>query len=81
MAFRNRLMLPFFNVNSFWAWTAYLLLLTICYVTYFRYATGLRRIPGPFVASFTRLWKLRMTLRGDFEQTNIDLHRRYGESK
>lgn len=79
MACRNSPLLPFFNATSFWAWTVFLPLLAICYVIYFRYATSLRKVPGPFFASFTRLWKLRKTLKGDFERTNIDLHRRYGE--
>lgn len=53
--------------------------LILCYLSYVRCATPLRRVPGPFLASFSRLWKLQKTLRGDFERTNIDLHRKYGE--
>jgi hypothetical protein len=39
---------------------------------------SLRDIPGPFTASFTRLWKLRQMYKGDFEKTNIALHKKYG---
>jgi hypothetical protein len=46
-----------------------------------RYASPLRNVSGPFTASFTRLWKLRQMYKGDMEQTNIDLHRKYGNPK
>ena len=45
---------------------------------YKRYASPLRNVPGPFAASFTRLWKLYQMYRGDMEKTNIALHRKYG---
>ncbi|KAH6715260.1 cytochrome P450 oxidoreductase [Leptodontidium sp. MPI-SDFR-AT-0119] len=38
----------------------------------------LRSIPGPFWARFTRWWKFIEIYRGEFEKTNIELHRRYG---
>ncbi|KAI1610627.1 cytochrome P450 oxidoreductase [Exophiala viscosa] len=38
----------------------------------------LRDIPGPFWARFTRLWYLREIANGQFEKTNIALHRKYG---
>ncbi|ETI27659.1 hypothetical protein G647_00108 [Cladophialophora carrionii CBS 160.54] len=38
----------------------------------------LRSVPGPFLARFTRLWYLRKVWRGDFEKTNLALHKRYG---
>ena len=38
----------------------------------------LRRIPGPWLARFTRLWELVQIRGGHFEQINLDLHRRYG---
>lgn len=37
-----------------------------------------RDIPGPFLARFTRLWYLRQMTRGDFQYTNIRLHRDHG---
>lgn len=57
------------------------LLLTILFISrllYKRYASPLRSVPGPFTASFTRLWKLRQMYKGDMEKTNIALHRKYG---
>lgn len=40
--------------------------------------SSLRSISGPFLTRFTRLWLLRQLSRGQFEQTNIQLHRKYG---
>ncbi|KAL6792217.1 cytochrome P450 [Trichoderma sp. SZMC 28013] len=37
-----------------------------------------RKIPGPFLARFTRLWYFRRVALGGFEQENIQLHRKYG---
>jgi hypothetical protein len=38
----------------------------------------LQGIPGPFLARYTRLWKLIKYYQGDFEKTNIALHNEYG---
>jgi len=38
----------------------------------------LRNIPGPFLARFTRLWYLIEIYRGNFQITNIELHKKYG---
>lgn len=38
----------------------------------------LRDIPGPLGARLSRIWYLRAISKGDFEKTNIDLHRLYG---
>ncbi|KFY35733.1 hypothetical protein V494_05668 [Pseudogymnoascus sp. VKM F-4513 (FW-928)] len=38
----------------------------------------LRTIPGPILARFTRLWYLYKIYKGDFEKTNVNLHKKYG---
>ncbi|KAK5723191.1 hypothetical protein LTR17_013911 [Elasticomyces elasticus] len=38
----------------------------------------LRDIPGPFAARFTRLWELQQIRGNKFEQTNEELHAKYG---
>jgi hypothetical protein len=38
----------------------------------------LKDIPGPFPARFTRLWYLFANYKGNFELTNINLHKMYG---
>lgn len=43
-----------------------------------RYASPLRRYPGPFLASVSRLWKLLSTASGHTHLDFIALHKRYG---
>jgi hypothetical protein len=55
-----------------------LVLLFVVRILWKRYGSDLRDVPGPFTASLTRLWKLRQMYRGDMEQSDIALHRKYG---
>ncbi|KAF3387658.1 Cytochrome P450 monooxygenase mpaDE [Penicillium rolfsii] len=43
-----------------------------------RFGGGLSGIPGPALAKWTRLWKLRSVWKGDHHRTEIKLHRQYG---
>lgn len=43
-----------------------------------RYLSPLRKYPGPFLASFSRLWKVRSVASGRTHLEHIDLHRKYG---
>ncbi|KAL2428954.1 Cytochrome P450 monooxygenase cicH [Exophiala dermatitidis] len=43
-----------------------------------RYWSPLRRVPGPFLASCSRLWKVWSTYRGHTELDHIRLHKKYG---
>ncbi|RYP66847.1 hypothetical protein DL771_007569 [Monosporascus sp. 5C6A] len=45
---------------------------------YRRYASPLRQYPGPFLASFSRLWKVISTAKGQTNHDHIQLHQRYG---
>ncbi|KAL6247947.1 hypothetical protein RBB50_005295 [Rhinocladiella similis] len=45
---------------------------------YKRYASPLRDVPGPFLASCTRLWKVWSTYNGHTELDHIALHKKYG---
>jgi hypothetical protein len=38
----------------------------------------LRDIPGPPLARITRLWYFLAIYKGDFEITNVELHKKYG---
>lgn len=38
----------------------------------------LRRVPGPFLARFTRLWYFRRVNNEDFHNDNIQLHKELG---
>ena len=51
----------------------------LCYIIYQRFFTSLRDIPGPFLASFTDLWRLLAVEHGKFEVTTKKLHDKYGD--
>ena len=44
------------------------------------YATPLRDIPGPWLAKFTRFWYAKAIGSRNFQKTNLDLHRQYGQT-
>lgn len=48
-------------------------------LVYNAFFSPLARIPGPFLAKFTKLWYLYRVAQGRFEEENIELHRRYGK--
>ena len=56
-------------------WLPSLVLLGLLYK---RYCNGLRHVPGPFIASFSNMWKLYATLRKDMPEKNVAVHERYG---
>ncbi|OTB01706.1 hypothetical protein M426DRAFT_63551 [Hypoxylon sp. CI-4A] len=67
------------------AWTIfkeqwYLLvpLFIVVRIIYVRYASPLREYPGPFLASFSRLWKVISTASEHTHLDHIALHRKYG---
>ena len=45
---------------------------------YNAYTSPLRDVPGPWLARVTRFWLAKAIAAGDFEQTNIKLHQKYG---
>lgn len=42
------------------------------------FAPGLRSIPGPFLAKFSRLWNLRMVASQYLHLKQIEAHEKYG---
>lgn len=54
--------------------------LTLVFVTIIRrrYFSPLSHIPGPFLASFSRLWHIRYILRGDQQLVIAKAHEKYG---
>lgn len=52
------------------------LYILFCLVLWF--IDPLRSVPGPLLARFTRLWYLYKIYKGNFERTNINLHKKYG---
>ena len=55
-----------------------ILVLGITYAIYIREATPLRSIPGPFLASITRLWIFQKQRGLQRQQVDIDLRKKYG---
>ncbi|THW55469.1 cytochrome protein [Aureobasidium pullulans] len=45
---------------------------------FFAFFSPLSGISGPFLTRFTRLWYLKKIVDGDFEKTNLQLHKKYG---
>ncbi|KAF2460199.1 cytochrome P450 [Lineolata rhizophorae] len=52
---------------------------TVAQVVYCRYFHPLSVFPGPFLASFTNLWKSYQVLLGKYEDTLLKLHRKHGK--
>jgi hypothetical protein len=74
------------TMASFMSYTEILLAMTallvfglICYALYLRYQPYVRDIPGPFLASFTDLWRMLKVHGGRFELSNQALHAKYGD--
>ncbi|KAF3252961.1 hypothetical protein TWF192_004246 [Orbilia oligospora] len=54
-------------------------ILGLLQLLYTRYKPHLRRIPGPFVASFTNAWRLKANLGWRPEIIHGELHKKYGD--
>lgn len=59
-------------------WLVLIPVFLVIRVLYKRYASPLRRYPGPFLASCSRLWKVISTVKGQTNWEHIELHRKYG---
>ncbi|KAI0380386.1 benzoate 4-monooxygenase cytochrome P450 [Hypomontagnella monticulosa] len=43
-----------------------------------RFRHGLRHVPGPFLASFSSIWKVRAVYLGEMPRRNVAVHEKYG---
>jgi hypothetical protein len=50
---------------------------SLIYLAQVRFKGGLRKIPGPVIASLTNWWRLYDVFKGSHQQTLIDLHRKH----
>lgn len=55
---------------------AFLFILSLLRTRYYR---GLNKFDGPFLASFTNLWKLWYAFTGSQKQMYVDIHEKYGD--
>jgi hypothetical protein len=58
--------------------TSILAIYEIGWIVYARYFHPLSRIPGPWLASVSRVWYMVQIARGDMERTQRRLHAQYG---
>jgi hypothetical protein len=57
-----------------------LLVLVLLRYLYQTFTSPLRRVPGPLLARFTRLWEAWAIRKFDNPTLNLELHEKYGES-
>lgn len=74
----NRL-LEITSEHLFASITALIALLAVLYVFYYRNIHPLSKYPGPFLASFTNLWKVRQLWSLHLPDTLIALHEKHGD--
>lgn len=64
------------DLRSLWALVLVGLLIVRAIVR--RYWTPIRDIPGPFLASFSKLWQIYQLWKGHIEEELIHLHKKHG---
>ena len=57
---------------------SFLAILLFSYIFFNLFRLALDDIPGPVLAKFSNLWRLRETWKGHYERIIQDLHRRHG---
>ncbi|EXJ84620.1 hypothetical protein A1O3_05290 [Capronia epimyces CBS 606.96] len=68
----------FFSLSSALVLSGGLVVYWILWVVYARHFHPLHKIPGPWLASVSRLWYMLQIARGDMEYTQRRLHAQYG---
>ena len=61
------------------AWVTGLVLLAVTRLLWFRYKNGFSKYNGPFLASFTDLWRLFYAYSKKYQAPMIDVHEKYGD--
>ena len=59
-------------------WALVLVGLVVMRSIFRRYWTPIRDIPGPFVASISKLWQVYQLWKGHIEEELIHLHKKHG---
>ena len=68
--FMDHLSLPMLSCGA--------LILLLGWIVYARLLHPAAKVPGPFLASITRLWYVLKVRDGAFDHVNRDLHQKYG---
>ena len=61
------------------AWVAGLVVIAVTRLLYFRYKNGFSKYNGPFLASFTDLWRLLYAYLKEHQAPMLDVHEKYGD--
>lgn len=68
----------FWNLSAIQTLLTAITLYLISWIVYCRYFHPLHAIPGPFLASISRVWIVFKTMKGDMEHTQRALHKKHG---
>jgi hypothetical protein len=60
--------------------TSFIFLSLLKYVVQTRYQKNLRKIPGPWIASVSNIYRLARVVMGHAHSHDIKLHRKYGDT-
>ena len=61
------------------AWVAGLVVVAVTRLLYFRYKNGFSKHKGPFLASFTDMWRLLYAYWKEDQAPMLDVHEKYGD--
>lgn len=67
-----------FTASTIWPLVAACIICWMLVTLIRSFVSPLRRVPGPLLARYTRLWLFKETYRGTFPKTNVELHKKYG---
>ena len=68
----------FFEKAHLGHWYLLPISLAVSYVVYIRFFSPLAGVPGPFLASLSRMWLAQRSWKGDMHRTMMTLHEKYG---
>lgn len=62
------------------AWIVGLIALAVTRLLFFRYKHGFSKYNGPFLASFTDIWRMYYAYSRKYQPPMIDVHEKYGDT-
>ena len=62
------------------AWIVGLIALAVTRLLFFRYKNGFSKYNGPFLASFTDIWRMYYAYSRKYQPPMIDVHEKYGDT-
>lgn len=68
-----------FESTKLEAWLSLIGAITVVHIVSLRYRNGLGRFNGPFLASFTNLWRMCHAYSNNYRAPMVHLHEQYGD--